>query len=124
MRKNLTYLAASPIRESSIPEGEARVLVARIRGKPDHFPKTLVQEELGLSEANFPNPWNASLSATASTAVGGILPVIPFSFTRGTPAVICAAALSLLAPFGVGLAKSLGPPGPGGSAGWRCPWSP
>jgi VIT1/CCC1 family predicted Fe2+/Mn2+ transporter/rubrerythrin len=88
-------------------EEEARTLVARIQERPDHFLKTLVQEELGLSETTFPNPWKACLSATVSTAVGGILPVLPFFFTRGTPAVIWAAALSILAHFGVGLAKSL-----------------
>jgi hypothetical protein len=32
----------------------------------------LVQEELGLSETTFPNPWTACLSATVSTAVGGL----------------------------------------------------
>ncbi|MBI2455860.1 MAG: VIT1/CCC1 transporter family protein [candidate division NC10 bacterium] len=88
-------------------EEEARTLVARIQEKPDHFLKTLVQEELGLSETTFPNQWKACLSATTSTAVGGIIPVIPFFFSRGTPAVIWAAALSILAHFGVGLAKSL-----------------
>ena len=88
-------------------EEEARTLVARIQEKPDHFLKTLVQEELGLSETTFPNQWKACLSATTSTAVGGIIPVIPFFFSRGTPAVIWAAVLSILAHFGVGLAKSL-----------------
>ena len=88
-------------------EEEARKLVNRIQEKPDHFLKTLVQEELGLSETNFPNPWKACLSSTASTAVGGIIPVIPFFFTRGAPAVIWAAVLSVLAHFGVGIAKSL-----------------
>ncbi len=88
-------------------EEEARTLVARIRERPDHFLKTLVQEELGLSETTFPNPWKACLSATLSTAVGGIIPVLPFFFTMGTPAVIWAAALSIVAHFLVGLAKSL-----------------
>ena len=88
-------------------EEEAHTLVARIREKPDHFLKTLVQEELGLSETTFPNPWHACLSATLSTAVGGIIPVLPFFFTMGTPAVVWAAALSILAHFAVGLAKSL-----------------
>jgi len=37
-------------------EEEARTLVARIREQPEDFLKTLVQEELGLSEATFPNP--------------------------------------------------------------------
>ncbi len=88
-------------------EDEARTLVARIRERPDDFLKTLVQEELGLSETTFPNPWKACLSATVSTAVGGIIPVAPFFFTRGTPAVLWAAGLSILAHFGVGIAKSL-----------------
>ena len=60
-----------------------------------------------MSETTFPNPWKACLSATASTAVGGIIPVLPFFVTRGTPAVLWAAALSILAHFGVGIAKSL-----------------
>jgi VIT1/CCC1 family predicted Fe2+/Mn2+ transporter len=90
-----------------VTEDEARTLVARIRERPDDFLKTLVQEELGLSETTFPNPWKACLSATVSTAVGGIIPVVPFFFTRGTPAVIWAAGLSILAHFGVGIAKSL-----------------
>ena len=88
-------------------EAEARTLVARIRERPDHFLKTLVQEELGLSETNFPNPWKACLSSTVSTAVGGLIPVLPFFFTRGTPAVIWAAVLSILAHFCVGVAKSM-----------------
>jgi len=66
-------------------EEEARTLVARIREQPEDFLKTLVQEELGLSEATFPNPWKACLSATASTAVGGIIPVIPSSSPRERP---------------------------------------
>ena len=88
-------------------EEESQRLVARIREQPEDFLKTLVQEELGLSATTFPNPWKACLSATASTAVGGIIPVLPFFVTRGTPAVLWAAALSVLAHFGVGIAKSL-----------------
>jgi VIT1/CCC1 family predicted Fe2+/Mn2+ transporter/rubrerythrin len=87
-------------------EEESRALVARIRERPDHFLNSLVQEELGLSESTFPNPWTACLSATVSTAVGGLLPVIPFFFTRGTPAVVWAAGLSVAAHFAVGIAKS------------------
>ena len=88
-------------------EEEAHKLVSRLRERPDDFLKTLVQEELGLSEITFPNPWKACLSATVSTAIGGLLPVLPFFFIRGVPAVIWAAVLSVLAHFGVGVAKSL-----------------
>jgi len=88
-------------------EEEARTLVARIQERPDHFLSTLVQEELGLSEATFPNPWSACLSATVSTAIGGLIPVLPFVFSQGMPAVLWAAGLSIVAHFVVGIAKSL-----------------
>lgn len=86
---------------------EARTLVARIQERPDQFLKTLAHEELGLSEATFPNPWKACLSASLSTAVGGLIPILPFFFTTGTPAIVAAALVSVAAHFGVGLAKSL-----------------
>jgi VIT1/CCC1 family predicted Fe2+/Mn2+ transporter len=41
------------------------------------------------------------------TAVGAFIPVIPFFFMTGIPAVIVAATVSLLAHFAVGDAKSL-----------------
>jgi len=47
------------------------------------------------------------LSATVSTAVGGLISALPFFFSRGIPTVIWAAALNILAHFGVGLPKSL-----------------
>src|ERR1041384_5400924 len=67
----------------------------------------MAQEELGLSEHRFPNPWIAMLSATFSTALGAVIPVIPFFFMSGMSAVVASAIISTLAHFGVGAAKSL-----------------
>jgi VIT1/CCC1 family predicted Fe2+/Mn2+ transporter len=67
----------------------------------------MTQEELGLSERHFPNPWIGAASAAVSTGVGGIIPVIPFFFMRGVPAVIASAAIGMSAHFAVGAAKSL-----------------
>ena len=39
--------------------------------------------------------------------MGAIIPVIPFFFMQGIPAVITAAIVSLIAHFAVGAAKSL-----------------
>jgi VIT1/CCC1 family predicted Fe2+/Mn2+ transporter len=49
----------------------------------------------------------ASLAAGISTAVGAIIPVIPFMFDTGAVAIIAAAIVSLVAHFLVGAAKSL-----------------
>jgi vacuolar iron transporter family protein len=85
----------------------ARSMAEQLQHKPKQFLRTLVQEELGLSEETFPNPWRSTLSASVSTAIGGFVPIIPFFFAVGMPAVIASFAISTLAHFAVGAAKSL-----------------
>ena len=67
--------------------------------------KTLAHEELGLSEQAFPNPWRSAVSATAATAVGAAVPVLPYVFTTGTSALLISFVVSTLAHFAVGAAK-------------------
>ncbi len=86
---------------------EARTMAEGLQKKPKQFLRTLVHEELGLAEESFPNPWRSTLSASLSTAVGGFVPIIPFFFTVGMPAVIASFAVSTAAHFAVGAAKSL-----------------
>jgi VIT1/CCC1 family predicted Fe2+/Mn2+ transporter/rubrerythrin len=86
---------------------ESRAMAEKMYKEPKQFLRTLVHEELGLSEENFPNPWRSTLSAAVSTAIGGFIPIIPFFFTVGMPAVIASFAISTLAHFTVGAAKAL-----------------
>ena len=86
---------------------EARAMAERLQKKPKQFLRALVQEELGLSEETFPNPWRSTLSATLSTAVGGFVPIIPFFFAVGMPAVVASFIISTAAHFAVGAAKSI-----------------
>jgi VIT1/CCC1 family predicted Fe2+/Mn2+ transporter len=86
---------------------EARSMAERIQGEPKQFLRTLVHEELGLSEETFPNPIKSTLSATVSTAIGGFIPIIPFFFTVGMPAVIASFVISTVAHFAVGASKAL-----------------
>jgi VIT1/CCC1 family predicted Fe2+/Mn2+ transporter len=86
---------------------EAHTMAERLKKEPKQFLRTLVHEELGLSEESFPNPVRSSLSAGISTAIGGFIPIIPFFFTVGMPAVIASFVIATLAHFAVGAAKSL-----------------
>jgi len=86
---------------------EARGMAERIQKEPKQFLRTLLHEELGLSEENFPNPWRSTLSATVSTAIGGFIPIIPFFFTVGMPAVVASFVISTVAHFVVGASKAL-----------------
>ena len=86
---------------------ESRTMAERIQQEPEQFLKTLVHEELGLSEEHFPNPLHSTLSATVSTAIGGFIPIIPFFFTVGMSAVIASFIISTIAHFVVGASKAL-----------------
>lgn len=90
-----------------LSEEEAMLMADRVAANPEQFLKTMAQEELGLSEQHFPNPLLGAVSAAISTGIGGLLPVIPFFFTTGMPALIASAFIGLLAHFAVGAAKSL-----------------
>ncbi len=86
---------------------ESRAMAERIHKEPKQFLRALVQEELGLSEEHFPNPWRSTISASVSTAIGGFIPIIPFFFTVGMPAVVASFIISTAAHFAVGASKAL-----------------
>ena len=86
-------------------EQEADAMAARMAQNPEEMLKTLAHEELGLSEQAFPNPWRSAVSATAATALGAAVPVLPYLFSAGLPALVISFVISTLAHFGVGAAK-------------------
>jgi vacuolar iron transporter family protein len=86
---------------------EAASMAGRLQKEPKQFLRALVHEELGLSEETFPNPIKSTFSAGISTAVGGFIPIIPFFFTVGMPAVIASFIISTIAHFAVGASKAL-----------------
>jgi VIT1/CCC1 family predicted Fe2+/Mn2+ transporter/rubrerythrin len=88
-------------------EEEAHLLASRLAEQPEQFLRTMAHEELGLSEESFPNPWVSALSAMISTGLGAFIPIIPFFFLSGIPAILAAAGISLVAHFAVGAAKTL-----------------
>ncbi|MBI4810517.1 MAG: VIT1/CCC1 transporter family protein, partial [Ignavibacteriales bacterium] len=86
---------------------ESEKLSKKLIEQPEHMLKILASEELGLSEATFPNPVREAFSAGISTAIGGMIPVIPFFFTSGTTAVAASLIISTLAHFAIGVLKTI-----------------
>ncbi len=85
---------------------EADELAEHFSQNPEAMLQTLVAEEMGGTGGGG-NPWQAALAAGVSTGVGAFVPVLPFFWLSGTPAVLWAAGVSLIAHFLVGAAKSL-----------------
>jgi VIT1/CCC1 family predicted Fe2+/Mn2+ transporter len=86
---------------------EADMVVKRIAEDPERLFRAIAIEEFGSADAERGDAVQAALAGGISTAVGAMVPVIPFFFLTGTAGVIVAAAVSLIAHFGVGAAKSL-----------------
>jgi len=86
---------------------EAQRMAERLAEQPEQMVQAMAQSELGLSQHHFPNQWTSAFSAALSTAVGAFIPIIPFFFMSGFPAVIAAFVISIIAHFAVGAVKSL-----------------
>ncbi len=69
--------------------------------------QALARERLNTTEEGLSRPMTSAISGALSTAVGAFIPIVPFFFASGIPAVAIAAIVSLLAHFAVGAAKSL-----------------
>jgi VIT1/CCC1 family predicted Fe2+/Mn2+ transporter/rubrerythrin len=86
---------------------EAKAMASKLAEQPDQLLKTLAHEELGLSEQTFPNPLRSATSATISTALGAIVPVLPFFFWSGMTGLVISFVISTAAHFAVGASKVL-----------------
>ena len=90
-----------------LPDEDAQTMVNHIATDPEQMLRALISERLGTSVEALANPMISASSGALSTAVGAIIPIIPFFFMQGVPAVVAAAIVSLAAHFAVGAAKSL-----------------
>ena len=86
---------------------DADLIAEKLSHTPDAMLKALAAEELAGASEKGGNPTQAALAAGVSTFLGAMVPVLPFFWLRGNSAILIAAAVSLLAHFLVGAAKSL-----------------
>ncbi|HWD41994.1 MAG TPA: VIT1/CCC1 transporter family protein [Fimbriimonas sp.] len=90
-----------------VPQDDANKIAEYLAANPDQFLRTMAAEKMNLTEDGLSNPVTSAISGSISTAIGAFIPIIPFFFMDGIPAVIAAAVISLAAHFLVGAAKSL-----------------
>ena len=90
-----------------ISKDEARRLADTLISDPEKALDTLAREELGLNPDELGSPWGAATASFFSFAAGALVPLLPFIFPRGQPALLGAVVLTLLSLFGVGAALSL-----------------
>jgi VIT1/CCC1 family predicted Fe2+/Mn2+ transporter len=90
-----------------IPRAEAEDLARRLIADPRVALDTLVRDELGLNPEELGSPGGAALFSFLAFAAGAAIPLAPFLFTVGLPALLIAMALASVSLFAVGAVLSL-----------------
>ncbi len=87
---------------------QARAMTRELVKQPDAALETLAREELGLNPDDLGSPLGAATASFLAFAAGALLPLLPFVIgTAPVPPVATAAAISVVALFGVGAVLSL-----------------
>jgi VIT1/CCC1 family predicted Fe2+/Mn2+ transporter len=89
-----------------IDRNHAYALATQLMADPEQMLSEQVQEELGISESATSPLREAWITGTA-TAIGALIPVLPFFFLDGRTAAIVAFAVSMLSHWVVGAARSI-----------------
>lgn len=89
-----------------IPREQARALAAEVIRDPERALQEQVREELGIGEASS-TPMREAWITGSATAVGSLIPVLPFLFSTGPVAIWTSFTIAMLSHFGVGAARSL-----------------
>jgi VIT1/CCC1 family predicted Fe2+/Mn2+ transporter len=81
-------------------------LATQVMADPEQMLAEQVQEELGISESAT-SPFREAWITGTATAVGALIPVLPFFFLQGRAAAIVAFAVAMLSHWVVGAARSV-----------------
>ena len=92
---------------AGLPKDDAERFVEHLSQNKEQLVQALARERIKTTEDGLRKPLTSAISGAVSTAIGAFIPVVPFFFLTGIPAVIVAAIVSLIAHFAVGAAKSL-----------------
>lgn len=84
----------------------AEELASEIMHDPDRMLREQVQEELEIGEPNM-SPMREAWLTGGATAIGALIPVLPFFFLTGRDAVITSFVISMVSHFFVGGLRSI-----------------
>lgn len=91
-----------------LDETSARSLAGQIMSDKDSAIETLAREELGIDPEELGgSAWEAALTSFVLFAAGAVIPVLPYIFFKGLPAVTVSAGMSGLGLFFIGASITL-----------------
>lgn len=85
----------------------ARTLADEMMRTPELALETHAREELGINPGSLGNPVQAATTSFVTFALGALVPLVPWFFTRGSVAIAVSIALGTVAAFSLGAAQGL-----------------
>jgi VIT1/CCC1 family predicted Fe2+/Mn2+ transporter len=91
-----------------LEENAARQLAQQMMSSEEKALEALSRDELGIDPEELGgSAWEAAITSFLLFAVGAIIPLFPFFFTSGGPAIVISAIFSAIGLFGIGAAITL-----------------
>ena len=84
---------------------EAKGVAEHIAADKDLWLTTMVEKELGLSYEETVNPVKDAVAMGAAFIAGAVVPVLPYFFAQGTPAITASVTATLVGLFVLGIGK-------------------
>jgi vacuolar iron transporter family protein len=97
---------ATLYRSRGIEGAVADEMATELMRNPELALETHAREELGVRPDQLGSPWQAAASSFLAFAVGAVVPLMPWFFSRGTNAVLLSIALGTVAALAVGAGLS------------------
>ncbi len=92
--------------QKGLPAASALQLANETLKDPERMLQEKVQSELGITPGAI-SPLREGWITGTATAIGALLPVLPFFILQGRPAIVLSFAIAMLAHFLVGAARSV-----------------
>jgi VIT1/CCC1 family predicted Fe2+/Mn2+ transporter len=91
-----------------IPEHQAHEMAVQVMSKPEEAHALLIKEELGINPEDLKNSaWEAAITSFILFAIGAIIPLAPFFWGGGYPAILASVGFSTIGLFLIGAAITL-----------------
>ena len=88
--------------QRGIDSDVARDMATQVMADPDLALETHAREEMGINTQNLGSPVQAALASFITFAVGAFIPLLPWLYSKGAPAVIGSVVLGAVASLTVG----------------------
>jgi VIT1/CCC1 family predicted Fe2+/Mn2+ transporter len=89
--------------QRGIDPSVARDMASQVMADPDLALETHAREEMGINTANLGSPVQAAVASFVTFAIGAFVPLLPWLYSKGNPALLASVVLGAVASVTVGL---------------------